>query len=264
MTKWFRFYADAMRNPKVAALSDREFRLWVQVLSVASENEGRVPPADELKHMLKARLDHLLTGIERLISAGLMDRLDRGYEPHNWKKFQYKSDTSTERVRRHREERNVSETPPEADTEAEKKEPIAQRVIAAPPLDRFDHLLESLLAAAGIQGFRQERDPGLVSVGAILALIERGYDLETDILPVIRDKCRNGFKPRIWGYFTDAIIEAATKKRAIPVKPAAAQFDWQAAVDLFRADGTWSHAWGPKPGERGCRVPAELLNRQAA
>lgn len=264
MTKWFRFYADAMRNPKVAALSDREFRLWMQVLSVASENDGRVPPADELKHMLKARLDHLLTGLERLISTGLIDRLERGYEPHNWKKFQYKSDTSTERVKKHREERNVSETPPEADTETEKIEPIAQRTIAAPPLDKFDRLLESLLSAAGLQGFREERDTGLVSVGPILALIERGYDIETDILPVIRGKCRNGFKPRTWAYFTEAIIEAAGAKRAIPTKPAAPQFDWRAAVEMFQADGTWSHAWGPKPGERGCRVPAELLSRAAA
>lgn len=264
MTKWFRFYADAMRNPKVAALSDREFRLWVQVLSVASENDGRVPPADELKHMLKARLDHLLTGIERLISTGLIDRLERGYEPHNWKKFQYKSDTSTDRVRKHRGERNVSETPPEADTETEKIEPIAQRTIPAAPRDKFDRLLESLLKAANIEGFREERDPGLVSVGTILSLMDRGYDLEADILPVIRDKCRAGFKPRTWGYFTEAIIEAAGKKAAIPMKPAASTFDWAAALDLFRADGTWMHAWGPKPGERGCRVPAELLNRAAA
>lgn len=151
------------------------------------------------------------------------------------------------------------------DTRSQKEiEPIAQRTIAAPPLDKFDRLLESLLSAAGIQGFREERDTGLVSVGPILALIERGYDLETDILPLIRDKCRNGFKPRTWAYFTEAIIEAAAAKRAIPTKPAAPQFDWRAAVEMFKADGTWSHAWGPKPGERGCRVPAELLARAAA
>lgn len=267
MTKWFRFYADAMRNPKVAALSDREFRLWVQVLSVASENDGRVPPAEELKHMLKARLDHLLTGLERLISTGLIDRLERGYEPHNWKKFQYKSDTSTERVRRHRDERNVSVTAPEAetDTDTEKIEPIAQRTIAAPPRDKFDVLLESLLSAAGVQGFREERDVGLVSVGPILALIDRGYGLEADILPVIRDKCRGGFKPRTWGYFTEAVVEAAGKKRAIPMNPAEAAFDWQAAMDLFHADpASWPHVWGPKPGERGCKVPEQFLKRAAA
>ena len=264
MTKWFRFYADAMRNPKVAALSDREFRLWVQVLSVASENEGRVPPADELKHMLRMRLDHLLTGLDRLISSGLIDRLEAGYEPHNWKKFQYKSDTSTDRVQKHRAGRNVSETPPEADTETEKIEPIAQRIETAAPRDRFDDLLQRLLEAAGITGFREERSTGLVTLAPILALLERGYSLDADILPVIRDKCRGGWKPRTWGYFTDIVVERAAARTAIPVKQAAPEFNWQAAVDLFRADPTsWASGWGPKPGEPGCRVPPEFLSRAA-
>jgi hypothetical protein len=115
VTKWFRFYTDAMRNPKVARLSDREFRLWVRLLAVAAENDGAIPPADDLKHMLNARLDHLLAGVEGLISIGLIDRKGNGYEPHNWSKFQYKSDTSTDRVQKHRAQRNVSETPPDTE-----------------------------------------------------------------------------------------------------------------------------------------------------
>lgn len=115
MTKWFRFYTDAMRNPKVARLSDREFRLWVRLLAIAAENDGAIPSPDDLKHVLNARLDHLLTGVEGLISIGLIDRKGNGYEPHNWSKFQYKSDTSTERVHKHREKRNVSETPPDTE-----------------------------------------------------------------------------------------------------------------------------------------------------
>lgn len=117
--RWFRFYADAIRNPKVARLSDKDFRYWVELLAVAAEHDGLIPCLDDLKHMLKVRLDHLSTVVDRLISIGLIDRLGHGYEPHNWSKFQYKSDTSTKRVTRHREKRNVSETPPEAETEAE-------------------------------------------------------------------------------------------------------------------------------------------------
>ena len=41
MSRWFRFYAEAMRNPKVARLSDKEFRLWVELLAVV-----RIPPRD--------------------------------------------------------------------------------------------------------------------------------------------------------------------------------------------------------------------------
>lgn len=124
MTRWFRFYADAMRNPKVLRLSDKDFRLWVNLLALAAENDGRIPADDDLKLVLGMRLDHLKGGLDRLISGGLIDLLDDGYEPHHWSKFQYKSDTSTDRVQKHRAKRNVSETPPdtEADTETEKKE----------------------------------------------------------------------------------------------------------------------------------------------
>lgn len=122
MSRWFRFYADAMRNPKVGRLSDKEFRLWVELLSVAAENDGLIPCLSDLKHVLKRRLDHLSTGVKQLISVGLIDALEVGYEPHNWSKFQYKSDVSTERVKRHREKRNVSETPPDTDTDTDTEE----------------------------------------------------------------------------------------------------------------------------------------------
>jgi hypothetical protein len=120
LSRWFRFYADALRNSKVARLADKDFRLWVELLAVAADDEGKIPCLDDLKHVLKRRLDHLSTGVERLISMGLIDHLGDGYEPHNWSKFQYKSDTSTERVAKHRAGRNVSVTAPETEAEADK------------------------------------------------------------------------------------------------------------------------------------------------
>jgi hypothetical protein len=40
--------------------------------------------------------------------------------------------------------------------------------------------------------------------------------------------------------------------------------DWAPRLDAFEAHGTWIHAWGPKPGEAGCRAPAELIQARAA
>lgn len=117
--KWFRFYTTAMRNPKVAKLSDKDFRLWVELLSVASENDGLIPCLEDLKHLLRRRLDHLKRGVDRLLSASLIDALDDGYKPHDWEEYQYKSDTSTERVNRFRKKRNVSVTPPDTDTDTD-------------------------------------------------------------------------------------------------------------------------------------------------
>lgn len=119
MSRWFRFYADAMRHPKVARLSDKDFRLWCELLAVAAENDGRIPPLEDLKHLLKRRLDHLSSAVDRLISGRLIVCLGNGYEPHGWSKRQYKSDTSTERVKKHRRFGNVSVTPPETETETE-------------------------------------------------------------------------------------------------------------------------------------------------
>ena len=119
MSRWFRFYAAALRNPKVMRLSDKDFRLWIRLLAVASENDGHIAPAADLRLVLAMRLDHLDGGLNRLISGGLIDPLDHGYEPHGWSKYQYKSDVSTERVRKHREKGNVSETPPDTETDTE-------------------------------------------------------------------------------------------------------------------------------------------------
>ncbi len=119
MSRWWRCYADAHRNPKIARLSDKDFRLWHRLLCIASENDGKIPPASDLKLLLSARLDHLLGGLDRLIRGGLIDALDDGYEPHNWSEKQYKSDTSTPRVQRFRNKRNVSETAPDTETDTE-------------------------------------------------------------------------------------------------------------------------------------------------
>jgi hypothetical protein len=259
---WFRFYAAALRNPKVAALSDRDFRLWVSLLAAASENDGILPPAKDLKHMLKTRLDHLLTGLDRLISGGLIDALEHGYTPHNWNKFQYKSDTSTERVHRHRSQRNVSETPPDTEQNHRQKiEPPAQQTGPAARAS-FDPLQNRLLEAAGIAGFRDERHPGLANLAPARGWLEKGYDLDRDILPVIRDKARNKTFSS-WAIFTAAIVEATAAKSAIPPRPAATPDDWHGRLRVFREDGTWAAAWGPKPDEPGCKAPAELLRTAA-
>lgn len=252
MTKWFRFYADALRNPKVAGLSDRDFRLWVSLLAAASENDGCLPEAQALRHMLSVRLDHLLAGIDRLISAGLIDRLASGYAPHNWGKFQYKSDTSTGRVQQHRRGRNVSETPPDTEQRQKQKiEPIAQQPTAA----RRDDLVDLLCQAAGVRG---NPPTGLAFPGEIHGLTQAGYELETDILPAIRS--RPNPSVRSWSYYVPVVREFVAKRQAaasVP-KPQPPQVNWNARMEVWHRDGTWGD-WGPKPGESGCQAPAELL-----
>jgi hypothetical protein len=123
VSRWWRCYADTHRNPKIAKLSDSDFRLWHNLLCIAAENDGIVPAAGDLKHVLNRRLDHLLSALKRLVNGGLIDQLGAGYTPRNWNERQYKSDSSAERTREYRKRRDVTATvtvtPPDTETEAD-------------------------------------------------------------------------------------------------------------------------------------------------
>lgn len=128
MARWFRFYAEALNDPKVQRLDGETFKFWVNMLCIASENDGRLPDITDMAFALRMDEHACLTVVERLLNGGLIDRLSGGpngwhHAPHGWSKRQYKSDGSTERVKRYRERsKGVSETPSEteADTETEK------------------------------------------------------------------------------------------------------------------------------------------------
>jgi hypothetical protein len=135
--RWFRLYDDVLNDPKVQKLSGETFKLWINVLCIASKHGGVLPSLDDLAFQL--RLPELVckTEIDTLKAAGLIDG-DKRLKPHGWEKRQYKSDTSTERVKRFRERSSnvaetVNETVPdtdtEADTETETKQ-IIKRVIS--------------------------------------------------------------------------------------------------------------------------------------
>jgi uncharacterized protein YdaU (DUF1376 family) len=146
--------------------------------------------------------------------------------------------------------------PPQALASTHLKQNRAEQIRAEQP--REPQLLERLFEAAGISGFREERHPGLLKIGGIRALIDKGYSLESDVLPVIREKARNRTF-NTWDYFVPAIIEAAQAKSAIPQRPAAPAEDWPKRLAVWGETRTWAAAWGPKPGEPGCKAPPELL-----
>ncbi len=209
MSRWFRFYADTLRNPKVMRLSDKDYRLWSRLLAVACENDGKLPPLADLKMLLAMRLDHLKEGVNRLISGGLIDALEHGYEPHNWAKFQYKSDTSTPRVTLHRTKRNVSETPPDTDTDTDKssdtKVSAKTPLIVDPAKVMFD-AGKALLGGAGVAPAKAgallgkwRRDYGDEALIAALGRAQRAgaIDPVSFIEGCFRDNRRGDDRPRI-------------------------------------------------------------------
>ena len=157
MSRWFRMYEGVLNDPKIQIMPVEDRWGWLEVLCFASSHDGVICDASgdvtgdvtELAFALRRSPSGVISLVERLASAGLIDRACGGasgarYVPHNWGKWQYKSDTSRERTFKWRErKRDVTVTPPdtEADTETEEKEtssPKKARSVVSNNLDQAE------------------------------------------------------------------------------------------------------------------------------
>ena len=122
---WFRFYHEALDDPKVQKLDPPDFKIWVNLLCLACRHDGKLPPLEDIAFALRLDLIACRSVLDRLSIATLIDTPKGGaigwrYAIHGWDKRQYKSDTSTDRVKRFRERsETVSETPPDTDTDTD-------------------------------------------------------------------------------------------------------------------------------------------------
>ncbi len=119
--KWFRFYAETLHDPKVRLLPPALFKDWVLILCIANDGKprGTLPPVEDIAYHLNrspAKVDALLSDLQ---GRGLLDGVDGNLIPHNWNGRQFASDNVTSRVRKHRNgvTGNVTETPPDTETE---------------------------------------------------------------------------------------------------------------------------------------------------
>ena len=144
MSRWFRFYDDALTDRKVQGLPPHLFKHWVNCLCVASKNDGDLGTIDDLAKNLCTSGMWLARGravVTRLLERGLLERCGDHITPHNWHHRQYKSDQSTQRVKAWRkrfsnvsgtlqivpsgDKRNVSETAQNR-TDIKKKEGLQE------------------------------------------------------------------------------------------------------------------------------------------
>jgi hypothetical protein len=106
MTRWFRYYDDALDDPKVQRLSGDLFKVWVNLLSLASKNDGKLPSTDDIAFRLRISIQDAQQRVEDLILAGLIDVLpDKSFEPHNWSERQFASDSSAVRMQKLRKKK---------------------------------------------------------------------------------------------------------------------------------------------------------------
>lgn len=133
MSRWFRMYEEVLDDPKVQLLPPVQFRMWVNMLALTSRNDGSLPSVKDCSFAFRVTEDAVSQALAEFEDIGLMQRKGETFRPHNWDKRQYKSDTSTDRVKRFRKRSsNAKETPSEAETEAETDKESLPSVEVAP------------------------------------------------------------------------------------------------------------------------------------
>lgn len=110
---WFRFYSEFVDDPKIAMMSDSDQLLWVKALCLASESPTRgviLLTDEEVCWKLRITVESWRHAIDKFRAKGMIEHAEEGYKIINWSKRQFSSDSSTERVLRHRKNKNVTET----------------------------------------------------------------------------------------------------------------------------------------------------------
>jgi hypothetical protein len=143
--RWFRFYSEALDDPKVQRLPGDLFKAWVNLLCLANDGtpRGTLPSIEDIGFRLRLSPAKTRAIIDKLVDHGLLDEVDGNVTPHNWNDRQAKSDNVAERVQKHRAKqaepvtRNVTVTPQNRidknRVDESRVEPIATDAHAPPP-----------------------------------------------------------------------------------------------------------------------------------
>lgn len=116
MSHWFRFYESVVDDPKVQLMPAETFKVWVNILCIASQHGGILPAVQDLAFRL--RMDEGAVGdlLDLFYSKQLLDEVELegaavGYTPHNWQGRQYKTDssdpTAAARMQRYRDKKKA-------------------------------------------------------------------------------------------------------------------------------------------------------------
>jgi len=124
--KWCRLHADMLNDPKVQTLDPITFKYWINALCLAADRDdgGNLGAVSDIAFAFRETENNVSSRFMRLCERGLIETDGETFHVRKWAKRQYKSDTSTKRVKRHRNRfSNVSVTAPDtdSDTETEKK-----------------------------------------------------------------------------------------------------------------------------------------------
>jgi len=101
---WFRMYAEFANDPKVQMLSETDQRRYIMLLCIRCNGDVTLHDS-EVAFQLRITNDDWLVTKAVLVAKNLVTDDNK---PTAWDKRQYSSDSSVERVRKHREQKKAS------------------------------------------------------------------------------------------------------------------------------------------------------------
>ena len=205
MSRWFRFYGEALNDHKVQSLTPDLFKTWVNLLCAASLNDGVLPTAERLSFELRVSAHEMQSRLDELVLLGLLDiRKDKKLEPHNWEKRQWKSDDSKERVRKHRHSKRhgnddvtVTVTPPESEPEPDTDTDTDNKLQLSQP--------SATRARKSELGFNSNSNLGSGKRDGMETLLRQAEGFGLDVEELLEITNRNNPKKRE-GYFSTLCV----------------------------------------------------------
>lgn len=218
MTLWFRYYTGTVHDPKVQRLPGDTFKAWVNLLCLAAENDGILPAIEDVSYALRMGEDAVKTILEQLSAVGLLDETKDGLQPHNWDERQYKSDVSTNRVKRFRDKKrnvsgnvacNVSETAPETEQNRTESEQTRAR-------GNVSETVSSKVRSRIVEAFEKGNSPNIPDTSRVDVWLAQGWDADI-IVAVVAEGVKR--KPAVssLAYFENSIREAHERRNPKPV-----------------------------------------------
>lgn len=287
-TVWTKFYwNDWLSDPGLRRSSLAARGLWIDLLCVMAQHDpiGFLATRGEALSISDVAR---MTGISETDASTLMGELDRNgvfSRDRNGRIYsrrmvrdakrssegrKYKREAMEAKLREKQEKIADLEGGLEAHLQAHKPranshKPESSSAIppAQPPPAReaFDEVDAALRRIVELGSHPVAADP---VIAPVLALVQQGYDLRTEILPSIRRQLARRTKPiSRWAFFVPGIVEDRDSARTVPKPRAAAEvadIGWPKRMTFAREIKAWdTPKWGPAPNTPGCRVPPDLV-----
>lgn len=273
MLKWFRFHKSALHNSKVQSLPGETFKAWVNMLCVAVECDGFLSHVTDMLFQLRVTQEEFDRHISILKAHKLIEEKNGKLYMHDWAEHQYKSDSSAERTRAYRARKkalqsgavSVTETlhvtgkkrhgdavDTDTDTYSDTKPP------KSPKGDDPDFLEfwkayprrdgKGQAWAAWQKAIRAGTKPG--------DMIEGAKKYAAIAKPEFTKMPSTWINGLCW---QDESLQARGTFK--PLNPE--RDKWLEALYNLHHNRVWPEHYGPKPGQPGCKVPAEFLAEYA-